>query len=140
MPLSATPSNTIPLHVVYVTADSSEYKGDITTFCEEHGIRFTSRLFDSDKYRDDRYEIGRLPALHIYTEKIYQTTVYMNESPVECIEACLYEYEEKERKRAERAKWWRNQLKKYTSFIKRMPLSTKTEIVETPVAYENPMH
>ena len=137
--LSITPSNTIPLHVVYVTADSSEYKGDITTFCEKHGIRFTSRLFDSDKYSHDRYEIGRLPALHIYTEKILQMTVYMNESPVECIEACLHEYEEKERKRAERMKWWRNQLKKYTSFIKRMPKS-ETEIVETPVIYENPMH
>lgn len=134
--LSTTPSNTIPLHVVYVTADSSEYKGDITDFCKEYGIRFTSRLFDSDKYRHDRYEIGRLPALHIYTEKMYKMTVYMNESPIECIKACILEYEETQRRRAARAKWWKDRIK---NFFKRAPI-LHTELVETPVAYDNPMH
>jgi len=135
--LSTTPSNTIPLHVVYVTADSTEYQGDIKDFCKEHGIHFTSRLFDSDKYRHDRYEIGRLPALHIYTEKLYQMTVYMNESHIECIEACILEYKALQKKRAERAKWWKDRIKNL--FFKR-PSIRHTELVETPVAYDNPMH
>jgi hypothetical protein len=62
-------------------------------------------------------------------------TVYMNESPIECIEACILEYEALQKKRAARAKWWKDRIKNF--FKKKVRAH---EFVETPVAYENPMH
>jgi hypothetical protein len=45
-------------------------------FCEEHGIKYKARPFNSSKYDIDRDNIIRLPAIHIIHNKICLETVY----------------------------------------------------------------
>jgi hypothetical protein len=134
-PISNQP-NTIPLHIVYVTRDSIEYKEDIVEFCSAKGLRFSSRLFDSTKYKHDRYEISRLPAMHVYLKNIYQATLYTNEDPIKSIEQSIAKYKE-DQARISSLEWLKKKLK--NPFRKRRIWQIQAEIVETPTIFTNPM-
>ena len=125
--------NTIPIHIVYVTGDSIEPHEDIIAFCEAKGLSFTERPFDSREYKHDRYEIFRLPAIHVYLKNIRQMTIYPNEDPIKSIENCITEYKET-KPRISTLQW----LKKSLKFPKRR-WQVQAEIVETPTAFTNPM-
>jgi hypothetical protein len=134
-PISNQP-NTIPLHVVYVTRDSIEYNEDIVEFCTVKGLRFSSRPFDSTKYKHDRYEITRLPAMHVYLKNVYQMTIYPNEDPIKSIEQSIAKYKE-EQARISSLEWLKKKLK--NPFQKRQIWQIQAEIVETPTVFTNPM-
>ena len=131
--------NTIPLHIVYVTLDSIDTDVDIFDFCKEKGIRFSSRLYDSEKYQHDRYEIYRLPAIHIYLKNVFQATVYPNEEPITSIESYITKYENVQKARSARAAWWRSHARKYSRLIGKIMRINKNEDVEIQ-PLDNPMH
>jgi len=141
-PISNEP-NTIPIHVVYVTGDYIEPPEDILKFCETNGLRFTERHFDSIQYNDDRYEIARLPAIHVYLKKIWQMTIYPNENPIESIDVCIKQYEA-DKGRMSNLDWIKLKLKDFqTRSWKKKPIFKKSslklhgEIVET--YFNNPI-
>ena len=131
--------NTIPLHVVYVTVDSINTHGDIFEFCKDKGIRFSSRPYDSDKYKHDRYEISRLPAIHIYLKNVFQATVYPNEEPIVSIESYIKKYENIQKARSARAAWWKSHARKYSRLMGQIMRINKNEHVESQ-SVQNPMH
>ena len=141
-PISNEP-NTIPIHIVYVTGDYIEPPEDILKFCETNGLRFTERDFDSVKYSDDRYEITRLPAIHVYLKKIRQMTIFLNENPIESIDICIKQYEA-DKARMTNLDWIKLKLKDFQArswkkkpIFKRRTLQVQGEIVEAH--FNNPM-
>lgn len=140
-PISNEP-NTIPIRIVYVTGDSIEPPEDILKFCETNGLRFTERDFDSVQYSDDRYEITRLPAIHVYVKNIRQMTIYPNENPIESIDLCIKQYEA-DKARMSNLDWLKLKLKDFKArswkrpIFKKRSLQVQAEIVDSN--FTNPM-
>ena len=58
-------------------------------------LNFIVRVFNSSKYSDDRTNITRLPAFHIYEKKCYLCTFYLNSNPCEIIDTTFKSYKRK---------------------------------------------
>ena len=56
--------------------EASECMKDIYSFCNERGIDFDLRVFDSKKYSQDAQYIESLPALHVYNGRLWQNTLH----------------------------------------------------------------
>ena len=102
----------IPIHIVYVSDHYSYYDEDILEFCAERGFRFTFRIFDSIEYSDDRQNIQKLPAMHLYIKKTYRTTLYKDHTLFETLDEYHKEYEKNKYKRIE------NKISLYSLFLK----------------------
>lgn len=68
-------------------------------------INFVTREYDSWKYSDDRHNIIRLPAFHIYVKKIYRETFYPNTRPYQIMQDAVEAYKIKEQKRLHKRTW-----------------------------------
>ena len=55
----------------------------------DSGIIIHTRLFDSSKYLHDRDDIERLPAFHLYINKLYTDTFYLDNKPYEIIDRAV---------------------------------------------------
>lgn len=55
----------------------------------DSGIIIHTRLFDSSKYVHDRDDIERLPAFHLYINKLYTDTFYLDNKPYEIIDRAV---------------------------------------------------
>jgi bisphosphoglycerate-dependent phosphoglycerate mutase len=106
--------NTMPLHIVYVTEDSIDE--DILEKCAEKRIRFTSRSYDT-KYSDDRQNITSLPAMHLYINKAYETTLYPTHTLFDTIDWYCSKYEHDELTKSERQERWKNTISRYIEFF-----------------------
>jgi hypothetical protein len=124
------PHITIPLHIVYVMDDSNTYDLEISKYCNNNYFRFTARPFNSVKYSDDRNNIEKLPAIHIYLERGYMNTLYPSEKIFHRIETCINEYNAK---RCQQKKWRDTLLSLFKHF-------GHAAEVETPKITTNPMH
>jgi hypothetical protein len=95
------------------------------------GSLYTTRLYDSLKYSDDRKRIQRLPAYHIYINSAYMNTFYPDTDPLEhineCIEICNKRNEIKKKAKQE----WS---KVYSSVINWLPTfkPTSKELTAKP--------
>ncbi len=79
----------------------------IRDFCNDSNILFESRAYDSWRYKQDRDEVLRLPALHITANGLWMRTFYPNTRPLQHIEEVVNEYLanlEKKRERKGRLK------------------------------------
>lgn len=78
------------MSVEYVYKPPHDYKNKtyllLKEFCDEIGIQFLTRPYDSDRYAQDRDNIERLPAIHIYESGKRERTVYTNTRPFQHIE------------------------------------------------------
>jgi hypothetical protein len=99
-------------------------------------IEYDIRGFQSWKHTDDRNNITKLPAFHIYMGGLYETTFYSNDDVIEMIEGYFEKMKEKEKKRHEAREAW----KKYFIIPKTLfRLSPPT--TPQPIQMEsNPMH
>ena len=84
-----------PITVKCVVDDISKINKDIHTtreFCNDLNILFITREYNSSKYSDDRDNIHRLPAFHIYVKKSYKKTFYLDALPCEIIQETVEKY------------------------------------------------
>jgi len=102
-----------PVKIYCIVDDLSDASRDtIVKQIRDHALQsnviFSTRLYDSQKYSNDRDVITRLPAFHVYIHKGYNRTFYSNTRPLDHINECvaLYLKEEKE-KVLRRARWLR---------------------------------
>lgn len=65
---------------------------EIRDYCNDSALIFESRTYDSWKYKQDRDEILRLPALHIAVNGLWCRTFYPNTRPLQHIEEVVNEY------------------------------------------------
>ena len=92
--------------IVYQLSDFDEILKNIRNTCHELNVLFTTRKFNSSNYSNDRNEIKRLPAFHIYFGDQYKNTIYPDNDTIKNIkmELALYndKLERKKRKKLER--------------------------------------
>ena len=93
--VSAMNINHNPIMVRCVVDDLSEINPEILkikTYVHSLNLTFTMREFNSVKYSDDRNNIRRLPAFHIYENGGYRNTFYLNTRPYQIIHDTLENY------------------------------------------------
>ena len=92
--------------IVYQLSDFDEILKNIRNKCHELDVLFTTRKFNSSKYSNDRNEIKKLPAFHIYIGDQYKNTINPDNDTIKNIkmELALYndKLERKKRKKLER--------------------------------------
>lgn len=81
----------MPFTVCFVYKEETDY-ALLREFCEQRGIRYKSRYFDSYKYSNDREYISRLPAIHIIEDRGWQETVYPGIDAITKIEKYYSDY------------------------------------------------
>jgi hypothetical protein len=115
----------------------------VETHCNDMDIEYDIRGFQSWRIADDRDNITKLPAFHIYTNGLYQTTFYTNDDVISLIESYFQTMKDKEKKRREAYKAW----KKYFIIPKTLfrlstpqPLQTESNTIESNTIESNPMH
>jgi hypothetical protein len=106
----------------------------VQAHCEELGIQYSLREYDSRKYSDDKHNITRLPAFHIYYKISYIGTYYLADPILEIIDMNIEKVKKKEEERVA----WANYFKIPRRSLKIVAYNS-TEVV-TPTVQTNPMH
>lgn len=111
-------SEFLPIQLCCVLDELSDYNDPhihaIRDYAISMKIIFRSREYDSRKYSDDRDEIRRLPAYHIYVKGNRFRTFYPNTRPYQHIQEAISEYNSiLERKNLRKTRF----IRFYTAFI-----------------------
>jgi len=114
-----------PIKIYCIVDDLSDASRDtLIRKIKEHALQskviFTTRLYDSTKYSNDRDVITRLPAFHVYIKKGYNRTFYANTRPLDHINECVALYLKSEEERAERRERWIQFYERCKSFFFRL--------------------
>ena len=112
----------------------------VETHCNDIGIQYEIRGFQSSKYSDDRYNITKLPAFHIYTDGLYETTFYTNDDVIEMIDCYFEKMKEKEKKRREAHEAWKNYFQLPKKLFRIVSSNNITETLSLAQLKSNPMH
>jgi hypothetical protein len=83
-----------PITVKCVVSSLSEKNSEILKirdFANDMNINFVMREYNSKKFSDDRHRITRLPAFHIYVNRGYRNTFYLNSHPYQIIQQIVEE-------------------------------------------------
>jgi len=118
-----------PITVKYVVDDLSDTNRDIQDlrdYSHRLNITFITREYNSFKYSDDRYNIERLPAFHIYVNSILKKTFYPNTDPYKVIDETLNKYLEKLEKKKQKKNRITDLLNKIMASIRKIINSRKT--------------
>ena len=107
--------------------------------CEELGLQYSLREYDSRKYSDDKHNITRLPAFHIYYKVSYVGTYYLVDPIVEIINMNVEKVKRKEEERRQEMRAWMNYFKLPRRVLKIVALNSSDTVV-TPTTQANPMH
>jgi hypothetical protein len=101
-----------PILVKCILNDLSDYNQEpihaIRDYTLSLNAMFETRLYDSFTYGEDRNEIERLPAFHIYVKRRYINTFYTNTRPYQIIQDCVKGYLDELEKKKEAKKFWKN--------------------------------
>jgi hypothetical protein len=102
------PKYPIKVYYVYKKPHNSNDETFLTIrdWCKELNIDFYPREYDSYKFREDRDEIERLPALHLFEREVRDTTFYPDRRPLQVIEEAYRKFEQKEREEKEKKEAW----------------------------------
>lgn len=88
----------LPICVKCVLDEFEDYNDvnihSIRDYCHKLNVMFDTRLYDSDKYNDDRDLIQRLPAYHVYINKRIFRTFYPNTRPYQHIQESIQYYKD----------------------------------------------
>lgn len=108
-----------PIKVCCIVWDLSDANGDkaikmIKDHTHKSNAHFMTRVYDSTNCTDDRYQITRLPAFHVYIKGAYNRTFYTNTRPLQHIDECVELHIQRlESKKMKRMRW----TTLYTSFV-----------------------
>lgn len=108
-----------PVKVVYLYKHPHNYS-DVTfitlkDFCDEFGIEFQCRGFDSNKHKEDRDHIERLPALHIYESGYREKTIYPNTRPFQHIEEVCDKVDRRDVEKQKASELWKQRFQRIKS-------------------------
>jgi len=92
----------------------------IKDHAHKSNAHFITRMYDSSKYSDDRYEIKHLPAFHIYIKSSYNRTFYPNTRPLQHIDECIEAYILHVEQKKERRRRWSMLYNSFVSWLRRM--------------------
>ena len=90
--------------IVSCLSEKNEEILKVREFSHSVNINFVTREYNSKKFSDDRNNISRLPAFHIYVKTCYINTFYLNR-PYQIIQEVVQEYEEAQERKRLRRTW-----------------------------------
>ncbi len=114
-----------PIKIYCIVDDLSDASRDVLVRkIKEHALQskliFSTRLYDSTKYSNDRDVITRLPAFHIYINKVYNRTFYVNTRPLDHINECVELYLKSENEKIQRRIRWEQFYERCRNFFWRL--------------------
>lgn len=126
-----------PVRVICIVDDYSDGKSPLIQEVRSHAhnsnISYSTRIFDSRKYEEDRDYITRLPAFHVYIKGIYHKTFFPNTRPLQHIDESIDLYLKKKEERDRRREAWKCLYMDIgqwiSSLTSRKPRDVKTETV-----------
>jgi hypothetical protein len=100
------------VYITYVVRDYESINSiaiDVKKYALEEGVKFSTRVFNSDMFWEDKNYVESLPAFHIYIKKItmehkktfYPTSNYVKEIDTVVKESIAYE----ERRKTTKTIW-----------------------------------
>ena len=100
-----------PIKIYCIVDDLSDASRDtLVRQIKQHALQskviFSTRVYDSMKYSNDRDVITRLPAFHVYIHKAYNRTFYANTRPLDHINECVELYLKAEDEKIQRGARW----------------------------------
>jgi hypothetical protein len=114
-----------PIKIHCIVDDLSDASKDtLVRKIKEHAhqskVIFSTRVYDSMKYSNDRDIITRLPAFHVYINKGYNRTFYANTRPLDHINECVELYLKGEDEKIQRRARWQKFYERCKSFFWRI--------------------
>lgn len=114
----------LPIRVVCVLNSETDWSNktlsEVRFFCNEKGLIFESRYYNSAINRYDRDVIERLPAFHIYLNSIYERTFYPNTRPFQHILEVIQLHSQRIQKRLARKNRFKGLLLRIIKKIKNL--------------------
>lgn len=121
----------------YADANSCKTIAGIKTHTVESGALYTTRIYDSNKFSEDRYEIERLPAFHIYIKNRYIKTFYPNTRPLQHVDESIERYIKRQEEKKIQASRWSNLYSKFVNWLKHIThRNTRMEQYERDLAID----
>lgn len=103
----------LPIHICCVLDEYSDFNNPIIHGIRDHCIQnhvlFTTRIYDSSKYRCDCDYIERLPALHIFIKRAHIKTYYPDTRPIQHVDDAIKLYNTQIEKQKAKKQFWRKQ-------------------------------
>jgi hypothetical protein len=114
-----------PIKIYCIVDDLSDAsRNTLIRKIKDHALQskviFTTRLYDSTKYSNDRDVITRLPAFHVHIRNIYNRTFYANTRPLDHINECIALYLKSEDEKIQRRLRWIQFYERCKSFFFRL--------------------
>lgn len=112
-----------PIVVKCILNDLSDYNQEqihaIRDYTLSLNAMFETRLYDSFTYGEDRNEIERLPAFHIYVKRRYIHTFYTNTRPYQIIQDCVKAHLDELERKKEAKKFWKSLYATCVTWVKK---------------------
>jgi len=121
----------------YADANTCKTIAGIKAHTLESGAMYTTRMYDSRKIIEDRYEIQRLPAFHIYIKNRYIKTFYPNTRPLQHVDESIERYIKREEEKKIYTARWSNLYSKFVNWLKHLThRNTRMEKYERDLAID----
>lgn len=113
---------TLPIHVCCILDEYSDFDDivlhGVRDYCIKKNLLFTTRLYDSTKYNCDRDYIERLPAFHIFMNRLHMKTYYPNTRPLQHIDEILDLYLKRENAKQQKKHLWNKKIREFIEWLK----------------------
>lgn len=95
----------------------------VLEYCALRDISITIRLYDPDNIEDDKDDIVRLPAMHVYKNRDYVDTLYPDVRPIQFLDRIFQKFKTEQAQREYKMQQWEERILQ----IKRAFYSSKTD-------------
>ena len=99
-----------PIKVICIVDEYSDGKSpfiqEVRAHSHNSNVSYSTRIFDSRKYDDDREYITRLPAFHVYIKGVHHNTFFLSNKPLQHIDESVETYLKRKEERDRRREAW----------------------------------
>lgn len=102
----------------------------VKQFCEENQVPFSTREYDSDRYKEDRDEISRMPAFHMYDKNGHShfQTFFHDENPIQKIQTEIISWQKAQERKQARKEMWERKVSGLISFFEGLSFKRKPKM------------
>lgn len=120
------------LHYVYETnVDTNDpILRKILEFCSTRDINVKLRKFSPFDYEEDREYVTHLPAVHLYTNRDYQETIYPDFKPIQILQLEYDKYQMELAEKEAKKQIWEAKIKHLKNLFRSLKTDSKPSISE----------
>lgn len=128
-----------PIQIVAVYSPSTGRESSVKElrqlkdFCETNHLSFSGREYDFERFNEDRDEISKLPAYHIYMGYDWDSTHYFERTDfVKPIQEAILNYKAKQEKKRRKQEQWAERKERFVEFLKWNPFKKQPKLQLPP--------